>query len=646
MKKSHLFLLAAAVMAIQPLRIIMAEDAAAVPLPEPFIGVYQVDRTIRAEPAPNTEFQVRVPKGSRIHLTPVNADYAATSYEGIYGYVFYPDAEEVHWPDTPVEPYWATNASAEYAYAMPCFSGAFAAVYPAGSAILIHSHNGEFAVTGADGENRYVPLRALKAVKEDTLLAETQLFLDEASVVLAVPAEGSPVVAILPMGALVTRHALNGIYAAITYEDIGGYVEAAKLTGALRETRQTMLASARVNAVLYTSPNKFAYLDEYLPRGSIVSVETVSGAYAFLPDLDAYVQTELLSKLSVSPLNAFYGYWEEDQPVYLSTGLKSVPSDTALPAKAPVEIRWSASGGYYLVKVDGEWGYVKRNGVKTLKETRLAAPVAAYALKGTPLKAAPFATSQTLTALAGDTPLWLSATLGGYAALTADGFSGYIDADTLQTVGVSQSVRTYEAYADSAVYLLDFPSERSGRRVAMIPGNSLVKTSVHVGGYAYVAYGSSKGYAPLSALCSLDALFADKASDRYIIFIDKSTFLLSVYAASPDGSKTGEAIRKATVALGKRTTPTPTGTFTLGKRERWHYFGPSYAPFAIYYAPGRYLHGPLYYSAGENALNRARLKDFGTMATGGCVRMPYEDILWIYCHCNENNTTVEIVNGI
>lgn len=131
---------------------------------------------------------------------------------------------------------------------------------------------------------------------------------------------------------------------------------------------------------------------------------------------------------------------------------------------------------------------------------------------------------------------------------------------------------------------------------------------------------------------------------QYYLYLDKGQRLLTIYYADALGNSTGQVYNMVTVAIGKRTTPTPSGTFTLSTQERWHDFGASYAPYAIKYTDGRYLHGPLYAQRDESTIIQSRLGDFGKMATGGCVRMPYDIAEWIYLNCNEG-TMLKIVNG-
>lgn len=135
---------------------------------------------------------------------------------------------------------------------------------------------------------------------------------------------------------------------------------------------------------------------------------------------------------------------------------------------------------------------------------------------------------------------------------------------------------------------------------------------------------------------------------KYYLHVNKASRQLTIYLADSRGNRTDVIYKTITVAIGKRTTPTPSGLFILGSKEEWHYFGPSYAPYAISFGRGGrspYLHGPLYRQKDVSTLNTARLSDFGKMATGGCVRIPYDDIQWIYQNCESGDTVLEIVNG-
>ncbi len=644
MKKNLLLLFLALFLTLSTLAL-CEEAAVEPPLPEPFIGSYTIDRAIRMDPWPNSEFVCTVPAESRLYLVPVNQDYAATSYEGNTGYIFYGDAALNEAAIEEVTPYFAVTTVTEYGYAQPVYSADITYAYPAKCALWVTQHTGGFALVEGDGESRFVPLKSLAPIKRDAAITAQQVYLNEADVLLLAPVQGASVLTVIPMGSQVTWFATNGNYAAILYEEQAGYVNKSKLVTGIKETKQISIGLISQNAVIYTAPNKYAYTDRFVPMGTLVCVDAVSGNYSHIAELDVYISTDCVQKVNQAPLTPFYGYWNEDQPLYSQTGAKNIPSDVMLGKHTPIEISINAPNGYYLIKADGQWGYIQKEGMKTLKKTTLKNAQATVAQKGTAVKQVPFEDSQTLLSLEEDTPIWLDKTFENYAAVTIGGVQGYIDTKSLKLIGENKPVQTYEAYIFRDTALLNFPDKALGSPLQPIQSNGLIKISVTNGGYGYISLDGTKGYIPLEDTQDMRRLFTGDDGRRYLIFVDKSQYQLSVYPANEAYEKTGDALLTSTIAIGKRTTPTPTGVFDLGGRERWHYFGPSFSPFAIQYAPGRYLHGPLYYSSNENAVNKARLKDFGTMATGGCLRMPYEDILWIYCHCNENNTKLEIVNG-
>ena len=614
-------------------------------LPDGFIAVYRLERSLRAEPRANSELIVKVPEDSRLFLTPVSLEYAATSYEGQAGYIFYGDAVADDAAMENITPYYAITVRAEHLYDAPHYSANIKDIFSPESCLWVQGHIGGFAAVNLGDETGYVPLKSLVPLKADTAIAAKEAYMNEADVLLLNPVSGAAALCVVPMGAKVTQHATNGIYAAILYEDQAGYVERAKLIESRRESREVSIAFVNTPAVMYTAPNKHAYSEDFLPRGILVCVDSVSGAYSHIASFNAYVPTANLVRVNQAPLTPFYGYWEEDQPLYTRLMDKPIKLDITLKRHMPLEISINAPGGYYLVQVDGQWGYIQKEGMKVLKEKKLANTQATIARAGTEVKQFPFSDGTTLFALENDTPLWLTHTLEGYAAIQSDDVQGYVAVDELTVIGENKEVRTYEAYIANDTALYDFPGEAVGSVLGSIKGNTLVKISITNGDYGYISYENTKGYAPLESAVALSSLFSRADGRYYVIYLNKEKYELSVYEADMNFKRKGEPLRTAVIAIGKRTTPTPSGEFDLGGRERWHYFGPSFAPFAIEYAPGKYLHGPLYYSSNERALNTGRLKDFGTMATGGCLRMPYEDILWIYCHCNEKNTKLVIVNG-
>ena len=134
----------------------------------------------------------------------------------------------------------------------------------------------------------------------------------------------------------------------------------------------------------------------------------------------------------------------------------------------------------------------------------------------------------------------------------------------------------------------------------------------------------------------------------YFLYYEKGSHTLSIYMVGSDGKYSNLIARYRTAHGGNKT---PTGTFKLGAKEKWHRFTvsgrPAYARFAVKYAGGVYLHGPLYWSQDIYDL----IPDYydgshpiGGSNSGGCLRMVVKAIYWIYYNC-PTDTKLMIVNG-
>lgn len=215
-----------------------------------------------------------------------------------------------------------------------------------------------------------------------------------------------------------------------------------------------------------------------------------------------------------------------------------------------------------------------------------------------------------------------------------------LPAVALALTGTYPSVRFMrDAPNDNAVVIKNVPA---GVRLTVEPvtGTDYAKTTYN-GTTGYVKHLKfQREYLPGEA--PSDA--SSGAAPKYYLFANKAANSLTVYLTDASGRRTDQVVKRFTIGIGKRSTPTPVGRFKLGGKEQWHFFGKSYAPFAIKYASGKYLHGPLYRSKDTSTLISSSLSGVGDDVTGGCLRMRYDDMKWIYDNCM-SGTTLEIVNG-
>lgn len=150
------------------------------------------------------------------------------------------------------------------------------------------------------------------------------------------------------------------------------------------------------------------------------------------------------------------------------------------------------------------------------------------------------------------------------------------------------------------------------------------------------------GYVLLTAVDHYEFDSIPKENKQYRIFLNKSKARLSVYEVLADGSLASQPVVETMVAIGRNTSPTPSGNFPLGYKERWHKWSASYSPYAIEFAPARYIHGLLYERPKAESLMRYSETYFGQKATGGCLRSPDEVVKWIYYNCPSGETLIVI----
>lgn len=136
----------------------------------------------------------------------------------------------------------------------------------------------------------------------------------------------------------------------------------------------------------------------------------------------------------------------------------------------------------------------------------------------------------------------------------------------------------------------------------------------------------------------------------YFIYVEKGAHTLSIFSKDDYGLYT---VRVATwfTATGKSASMTPTGIFTIGKKEEWHKWpAKTYSPYAsTYYETnnhygGLFIHGPIYQRTDFSSVLSTSVQRIGTSCSSGCLRTEVEAAYFVYKMCDEG-TQVKIVEG-
>ncbi len=126
----------------------------------------------------------------------------------------------------------------------------------------------------------------------------------------------------------------------------------------------------------------------------------------------------------------------------------------------------------------------------------------------------------------------------------------------------------------------------------------------------------------------------------YMIKVNKQQNVVTIYKKGKKG--TYKPHRAFVCSTG---VATPTGTFSLGAKYRWHQLmGPSYGQYCTRIYKGVLFHSVWYYKPSKNTQSYIQYNRLGTTASHGCIRLTVAASKWIYDNC-PSGTKVVIYNS-
>lgn len=140
--------------------------------------------------------------------------------------------------------------------------------------------------------------------------------------------------------------------------------------------------------------------------------------------------------------------------------------------------------------------------------------------------------------------------------------------------------------------------------------------------------------------------------DKYYIEVDTGNQVVTVYQKDDDGEYT-RIVRRFVCTTGKLkgtadnpASPTPTGKWKIGARERFGKFAAFNGEYSRYWTQivgGIYFHSIMFGDRDVYELKKSPFNNLGTSASHGCIRLYIEDAKWLYYNACFG-TTVNIVS--
>ena len=609
----------------------------------PFWGWFDHTSYMRSEPRVQDTFVKAIPENTPVYMQPVNAKYAWVEYEGATGYIYYPSALPMP-AETAVEPYVLFSSGSKYVYGSALqFAVSIGQLPPETPVTVIAETDRCFQVRCAGWEEPvYLHRRDMQTLGEDRS-AEGLVWADGDADALALPLQNSEKVGRLSGGRLYLITGENRGYYRLQLGLAEGYVRKDRLKSAADDMAHTAIAATvPAGTPVYNAPAVVDVLLEVTREARLMVFDGVKNGFYRLPD-GGYVDSGRTEAVIVRALDASALYYaERETPLLLAPGTEAEEAGARLPAATAFTPEY-AYGDYLLVRLDGVWGYCPKAAVQQLTMGEMMNRTAAV----TETEALAIGRQGEKSTVAAGTKLVLERAAGDFYQYVRGNETGFIPVDAIRIVGSDIPIAPYDVTIDQDISLMDFPDSELADEAGVIEAGSRVTVSAVNRCYLLVTDGRHTGYAAQQGLLSAETegIPTTEEQAHYEIVLDKESRMAYILLLNEAGERTGDVVMSARVAIGKRTTPTPSGSYTLGVKERWHRYTRSYTPYTTTYMNARFIHGIPCYRAVDGTTIVWMGEQMGHAVTGGCMRSPDELARFIYFYCPSYQTPFTVVGG-
>lgn len=610
--------------------------------PEPFEGYFENTSYMRSVPKIENTTLKSIPAYTPLSLTPVNEKYASVEYDGVKGYVYYVSALRMP-AETPVSGLIVYSDGNKFVLNTPLVGNEKIGMIQPQTPIVPLAAVGGYYKVELDGAVGYIRQKDTKELPADTQIVSREVFTEAKTQVHALPLKNSPVLCTLESRRVYLATARCRGFYKVSWGALEGYVLMDDVRTFQKDSALLSVGLVGAQTPLYSRPDE-VFLDPDAARpaeNSLCFFDAASNGFYHIAD-GAYVSAQNVAVYAVEPIATCQLYPKANVSLTLLPNQAGGAAGPILEAGRLYAASYKV-GNDYLVQADGAWGFAAQSAVECLLAGEMMNRTAAVVSACTTLY---FSDGKT-ESLAPDTKIFLTRRAESFCFCEANGKSGFVLLRDVTLLSADVPVDSYQVPAFADIALMDFPDKALSQSAGTIHAGEIVTVTGFNRCYLLVSCGSLSGYAPQDGLLSAETEGMPQTENipRYELVLDKSTRMVYAFVLDENGLRTDEIAQSARVAVGKRTTPTPSGTFTLGRKERWHRFTRSYTPHTTVYDGGRYIHGLPCLTKSDASVIDYLAHSAGQAVTGGCLRSPFSFARWVYMNCPSYQTTLTVVSG-
>ena len=607
--------------------------------PETVTGYFDKVMYVREKPESSHISLATIPAYSPVTVSPIDDRYATITYGDVSGYIFYRDLIALP-EETPLEPFAVYLADNKYVYDTPLHGANVLMTMQAETPMtVVASVRNYYHIRAGETEGYVFQTDCTELEDFPSQPANAEFYVPAAEELRGYPLKNAEAVATLEPGRIYQATATSRGFYRVEADGVTGWVPTGSVSTFRADASTTRVALMRDGVARYERPDSGFAAEPYAGGEKLCFISAENNGFYRLDESDLYVWREDVETFAVSKIAMQQLFVSMD--VELTLKPADAPSGVILAAGELYAAQYAA-GDAYLVFAEDAWGFLPKTSasVSSLEAKEVMNRTAALLTENAVL----YGEDGRRVKLNEGDKLFLLAEGDDFYRCETEGESGYIFKQAAALFSADAPLTAYTVTLTEDVELMDFPDMALKEVALTIPAGETVTVDAFNRCYLRVSYDGRTGYAPQKGLTTAESegIPTTENVPSYQVALDKSTFMAYVFLLNDEG-KPCAVVMSAKVGIGKRSTPTPSGVFTLGMKERWHAFTYSVTPHTTTYVKARFIHG-IPCRRRDESTKIGYMERSGAI-TGGCLRSPMEFARFVYMNCPSYQTQLVVVSG-